>query len=166
MTYTPVLAGDGSDLAAALATILAIGDEAALRNAIAHAFPGSTLDVAADGALRLSQHGLLRPLAAGELSDGTLRYLLLVAALLSPRPPGLMVLNEPEGSLHPSLMAPLARLLAQAAGRGQIVVVSHSAALIEALREERRVAEVRLEKIFGETQAPDLHAPRWVWPKR
>ncbi len=54
------------------------------------------------------QHGLLRPLSAAELSDGTLRYILLVAALLTPRPPVLMVLNGPETSLHPVLLAPLA----------------------------------------------------------
>ena len=166
MTFTPVLAGDGSDLAAALATIGKIGDEAALSDAIDHAFPGSTLEVAEDGALRLSQHGLLRPFGAAELSDGTLRYLLLAAALLSPRPPELMVLNEPEASLHPSLMAPLARLLAHASGQGQVVVVSHSEALIEALREERHVSEIRLEKEFGETRAADVEAPRWSWPKR
>ena len=64
--------------------------------------------------LELSAHGLLRPLVAAELSDGTLRYLLLVAALLSPRPPQLMVLNEPETSLHPDLLAPLARLIGEA----------------------------------------------------
>ena len=40
--------------------------------------------------------GLLRPLRGAELSDGTLRYLLWVAALLTPRPPELLVLNEPE----------------------------------------------------------------------
>ena len=49
----------------------------------------------------MRQHGLLRLLRAAELSDGTLRYLLLVAALLTPRPPPLLVLNEPETSLHP-----------------------------------------------------------------
>jgi predicted ATPase len=58
--------------------------------------------------------GLPRPLKTSELSDGTLRYLLLVAALLSPRPPALMILNEPETSLHPDLLPPLARLIAQA----------------------------------------------------
>src|SRR4051794_35203835 len=51
--------------------------------------------------LRPHQHGLLRPLSGAELSDGTLRYLLWVAALLTPRPPALLVLNEPETSLHP-----------------------------------------------------------------
>jgi len=54
-------------------------------------------------------HGLLRSLKAAELSDGTLRYFLLISALLSPRPPTLMILNEPETSLHQDLLAPLAR---------------------------------------------------------
>ena len=64
--------------------------------------------------IEMRQHGLLRSLDAAELSDGTLRYLLLVAALLSPRPPPLMILNEPETSLHPDLLPPLARLIAKA----------------------------------------------------
>ena len=170
MTYTPVLAGDGADLAAALATIRAIGDVAALDQAIADAFSGSHLDVAEGngGGVRLAQHGLLRPLGAAELSDGTLRYLLLVAALLSPRPPELMVLNEPESSLHPALMPPLARLLAQASRLCQIVVVSHSEALIAALRSSSALSpeEIRLEKDFGETRAPECEPPRWIWPKR
>ena len=49
---------------------------------------------------------LLRPLKAAKLSDGTLRYLLLIAALLSPRPPDLTILNEPEAGLHPDLLPP------------------------------------------------------------
>ena len=61
----------------------------------------------------MSQPGLLRPLKAAELSDGTLRYLLWIAALLSPRPPELLVLNEPETSLHPDLLPALARLIAR-----------------------------------------------------
>ncbi len=168
MTYTPVLAGDGADLAAALATIRAIGDEAALDEAVEHAFPGSRLEIEGGdvGGLRLVQHGLLRALGAAELSDGALRYLLLVAALLSPRPPELMVLNEPEGSLHPSLMPALARLLALATHHCQIVLVSHSEALIGAIGNEREVAQIHLRKSFGETGTPDLDAPRWVWPKR
>lgn len=56
--------------------------------------------------LTLQQPGLLRPLDTTELSDGTLRYLLLTAALFSPRPPPLLVLNEPENSLHPDLIPP------------------------------------------------------------
>ncbi len=55
--------------------------------------------------------------------------------LLSPRPPGLLVLNEPETSLHPQLTGALARLISAAAARTQIVVVTHSAALVDALEE-------------------------------
>ena len=168
VTYTPVLSGDGADLAAAIATIDAIGNAAALQEAVDHAFPGSRLQTAPGdrGGLLLHQHGLLRPLGLAELSDDTLRYLLLVAALLSPRPPELMVLNEPEASIHLSLMPSLAHLLATASRRGQVVVVSHSEALINALRSESDTASVQLHKNFGETVAPNLDPPRWVWPKR
>jgi predicted ATPase len=168
-TYTPVLASDGSDLAAAVQTIREIGDAEGLDAAIADAFPGGRVEVAnADGhfELEMSQHGLLRPLKAAELSDGTLRYLLLVAALLSPRPPALMILNEPETSLHPELLPPLARLVAQAAKRSQIVLVSHAAALVAALDAEPDSRQIVLEKQLGETLVPDHTPPPWTWPSR
>lgn len=168
-TYTPVLDGDGGNLPAALQTIREIGDAEGLRLAIDDAFPGSAVDVVSNDGwfeVEMRQHGLLRPLRTAELSDGTLRYLLLVAALMSPRPPALMVLNEPETSLHPDLLGPLARLVAVAAERTQIVVVSHAAALVSAL-EEARAARIGLEKSFGETIADfDDDRPRWEWPKR
>lgn len=59
-----------------------------------------------------------------------LRFLLLVAALLTPRPPELMVLNEPKNSLHPDLIPALARLITLAAEDSQIIVVSHNATLV------------------------------------
>ena len=133
-TYTPVLAGDGSDLAAAVQTIREVGAAEAMDTAIADAFPGARVEVISTNGyfeLEMHQHGLLRPLKAAELSDGTLRYLLLVAALLSPRPPTLMILNEPETSLHPVLLPPLARLIAQASKRSQAVVVTHAPTLAE-----------------------------------
>ena len=52
----------------------------------------------------------------------TLRYILWVAALLTPRPPELMVLNEPETSLHPDLLPALARLITFAAEHSQVWV--------------------------------------------
>jgi predicted ATPase len=116
-TYTPVLADDGADLAAALQTIREIGNGEDLDRAVDDAFPGSEIAIAnSEGyfEIEIRQHGLLRPLKAPELSDGTLRYLLLIAALLSPRPPPLMILNEPETSLHPDLLPPLGRLIANA----------------------------------------------------
>ncbi|TNC12337.1 DUF2813 domain-containing protein [Methylobacterium terricola] len=167
-TRTPVLAADGADVAAAIQTIREIGDRDALDATIAAAFPGATLSVAAsDGqfSLELRQHGLLRPLRGPELSDGTLRYILLAAALLSPRPPDLMVLNEPETSLHADLLAPLAGLIARAAQATQVVVVSHAAALVAGLEQEG-AARITLDKRLGETLAPDHDPPSWVWPKR
>ncbi len=168
-TYTPVLASDGTDLAAAIETIRWIGNEPALSGAITDAFPGSSIEIAeTDGYFELSmrQHGLLRPLKSAELSDGTLRYLLLVAALLSPRPPDLMILNEPETSLHPDLLAPLARLIAQCAKRSQVVVVSHAGPLVSALAAAPDARQIVLEKQFGETLIADGERPAWTWPSR
>lgn len=167
LTYTPVLAGDGADLAAAIATIGAIGDGEALATTIDDAFPGASVAINASG-LTMTQPGLLRSLAVSELSDGTLRYLLLVAALLSPRPPELMILNEPEVSLHPTLLEPLARLLQRASQQCQIIVISHSDILVAALLEDPDSVEIVLEKEYGETRiltGPDAH-PRWIWPVR
>jgi predicted ATPase len=114
----------------------------------------------------MSQHGLLRCLKAAELSDGTLRYLLLVAALLSPRPPALMVLNEPETSLHPDLLPALARLIARAAKRSQIIIVTHASALVSDLEEVPQARRIVLEKHLGETLVQADESPTWTWPSR
>lgn len=171
-TRTPVLSNDGRDLAAALQTIREIGDAAALDQAVNDAFPGASIQIAAaDGRFEvlMRQHGLLRPLASSELSDGTLRYFLWIAALLTPRPPALMVLNEPETSLHPDLLPALARLIASAAERTQLWVVSHSTRLIAALEQHEHCRAIRLCKELGETRIEGqglLDKPTWKWPER
>lgn len=171
-TRTPVLGNDGADVAAAIQTIREIGDAEALDAAVEDAFPKSRIHTNADAgrfSLVMEQHGLLRPLASAELSDGTLRYLLWIAALLTPRPPALMVLNEPETSLHPDLLGPMARLIAQSSRRTQIFVVTHAAGLIAALREQPKCNSLVLEKSFGETRLKDVNAlelPAWNWPER
>lgn len=178
-TRTPVLAYDGADLAAALQTIRETGDREALEAAVESAFPGSALSVAVQGGrfeLELHQPGMLRPLTAAELSDGTLRYLLWAAALLSPRPPALLVLNEPETSLHPELLPPLAELIVTAAQATQIVVVTHAADLARsvdraALRHRLDVKQIELFKDdSGQTgvagREGPLDEPPWHWPKR
>jgi predicted ATPase len=168
-TYTPVLASDGSDLAAAVQTIRGMGAGGEMDAAIADAFPGARVGVTdTEGYLEVEmrQDGLLRPLKAAELSDGTLRYLLLVAALLSPRPPTLMILNEPETSLHPDLLPPLARLIAQASKRSQMIVVSHAQILVAALDAQRDSSQIVLEKELGETVVGDGEPPNWTWPSR
>jgi predicted ATPase len=167
-TRTFALASDGADLAAALQTIIENGDEQSLGAAIDDAFSGSSIGIdEVEGVLefRMQQHGLLRPLRASELSDGTLRYLLLVAALMTPRPPPLAVLNEPETSLHPDLIAPLGRLIANASQRSQLIVVTHSAKLVQLLRESGG-AVYELVKESGESVVKDLPSVAWTWPSR
>ncbi|HSS20216.1 MAG TPA: AAA family ATPase [Pyrinomonadaceae bacterium] len=171
-THTPILSNDGSDLAAALQTIAEIGDPVALIGAVADAFPGSSISVLnVEGRFEIAmhQHGLLRPLRAAELSDGTLRYLLWIAALLTPRPPGFLVLNEPETSLHPDLLPALGRLIAVAAEHSQVLVVTHAHSLIRALEEYSECNSVQLEKEFGETKivgVDQLDLPPWRWASR
>lgn len=171
-TFTPVLHHDGSNLAAALQTIIEIRSDEALAKTLEDAFPGSRLYIEVQNGrfeLQLQQHGLLRPLSAAELSDGTLRYLLWAAALLTPRPPQLMVLNEPETSLSPDLLPALARLIVAAASHTQIIVVSHASILIDSLASAPICTRLHLQKAFGETTlegANPFTSPKWAWPAR
>jgi predicted ATPase len=169
-TRTPVLSDDGGDLAAAIQTILEAGFDD-LPTAIATAFDGAQISIAVhDGLfeLQLQQRGMLRPLRAAELSDGTLRFILWAAALLTPRPPSLLVLNEPETSLHPDLLAPLATMVRAAATTTQVVVVTHSATMRNRLGGED-LGEIELYKEWGETRVAGqttLSAPPWDWGAR
>ena len=152
---TPTLASNGYDLAAALATVIEIRGEApAIEAAIDDAFAGATL-VTEFGkgsvSLGLKFPDLPRPLGAHELSDGTLHFLCLVAALSAYRLPGFIALNEPETSLHPDLVGPLARLIARASERTQVWVVTHSEALAAALAGEAGVAPRTVVKQDGAT---------------
>jgi predicted ATPase len=88
----------------------------------------------------------------GRSSDGTLRYLCLLAALLSPRPPSLLALNEPETSLHPDLLDPLAHLVADAGQRGQIWLTTHAEPLAAAIGRLAGIEPLHLTKVQGETR--------------
>ncbi|MBI5091461.1 MAG: AAA family ATPase [Candidatus Hydrogenedentes bacterium] len=156
-SHTPVLSHDGQDLAAALHTIEIEGDTEALAQAIDQAFPGATLDLEADVdrarfGVALRMPGVNRSLEAHELSDGTLRYLCLLAALMSPRPAPLVALNEPETSLHPDLLPPLARMIAHAGKKSQLWITTHSPALAETIQEYSGEAPIELEQVQGETR--------------
>lgn len=173
-TWTPVLADDGADLAPALQTVLESAQADVLLAAFDRAFPGAGLHVVDVGTrmqVAVTQPGLLRPMEASELSDGTLRFLLLAVALCTPRPPSLMVLNEPEASLHPDLLPGLADLVAAAARRTQVLVVSHSPAIVEALHAEdaEDVVHHELERDLGETRVVGqglLTKPQWDFGRR
>ncbi|MEJ6488620.1 AAA family ATPase [Leucobacter sp. USCH14] len=169
-TRTRWLSDDGADLAAVWATAIEAAQDRDLAGAVGDAFPGSrvSIDVTA-GVFRLmlSQPGLLRPLSTAELSDGTLRYLLLCAALLPADPPPLIVVNEPEASLHESLIPPLAALIEAAARRTQVIVVTHSSVLRRALEDAGSSIELVSDGLGTEVAGQGLlDVPRWEWPKR
>lgn len=169
-TRTRWMSDDGSDLAAVWATAIEAGADGSLNAAVDDAFPGSQVSIETTAGvfrLLLRQPGLLRPLATSELSDGTLRYLLLCAALLPTNPPPLVVLNEPEASLHESLIAPLGALIIAAARHTQVIVVTHSAQLQSVLRSAGM--SIELESTGYGTQVVGqgrLDAPLWHWPTR
>lgn len=152
---TDLIDHDGRDLAAALATIRHIGDREALDRVVAEAFPGHRVHITHAGTrlqLQMEVPGLRRPVSADELSDGTLQFLFLVAALLSPRPPSLMVFNEPETSINPELLPALADLLVAVSARTQIWLTTHSPVLTTAISKARHSMVVALERVAGETR--------------
>ncbi|MEW6166678.1 MAG: AAA family ATPase [Pseudomonadota bacterium] len=72
-------------------------------------------------------------ISATRLSDGTIRFLALLALLLNPEPPPLICIEEPELGLHPDALSILASLMVEASGRTQLIVTTHSDALVSAL---------------------------------
>ena len=86
--------------------------------------------------LYLHEDGLSSPVPATRLSDGTIRFMAILALLLSPNPPPLLCLDEPEMGLHPDAVSRLADLLVEASQRMQLIVTTHSDALVSALTTE------------------------------
>lgn len=150
---TDALASDGNDLGAAVATIAERGDRRALDDAVASAFDGCSVVVSGEpGTFEVGlETGFRRPLMASELSDGQLRFLCLATALLSTRPPELLVLNEPETSLHPRAVLALAPLITGAARFSQVWVTTHDRDLARVLAETPGAKVSALELRNGET---------------
>lgn len=88
---------------------------------------------------------------ATRLSDGTLRYLCLLAILCDPDPPPLVCIEEPELGLHPDILPKLADLMIEASERTQLIVTTHSDTLVDAVT-ERPESVVVVEKHEGRTQ--------------
>ncbi len=86
--------------------------------------------------IHLHEDGLSVPVPATRLSDGTLRFLALLAILLNPESATLICIEEPELGLHPDTMSLLAELLTEAAEKTQLVVTTHSDVLVSALTEQ------------------------------
>ena len=81
----------------------------------------------------LHEPGFRSPIPATRVSDGIIRFITLLAALFSPSPPPLLCIDEPELGLHPDAVALLADVLVDASRRTQLVVTTHSEALVSAL---------------------------------
>ena len=95
------------------------------------------VSVEADGAqLWLREKGLQDAIPATRLSDGTLRYLALLTILCHPTPPPLICIEEPELGLHPDMIPQIGKLLLSASERTQLIVTTHSKALIDRLWED------------------------------
>jgi predicted ATPase len=82
--------------------------------------------------LRVRWRSLRTEQSAADLSDGTLRFLLLLAILGNPRPGDLVAIDEPEVGLHPRMLPIVAELAAEAAERTQVVLTTHSPELLDA----------------------------------
>ncbi|MFN0055416.1 MAG: AAA family ATPase [Planctomycetales bacterium] len=94
---------------------------------------------------------------ASRLSDGTLRYLCLLAILCDPDPPPLICIEEPELGLHPDMLPKIADLLIAASERTQLIVTTHSDMLVDAMTDQPDSVVV-LEKHDGQTQAKRLES--------
>ena len=94
---------------------------------------------------------------ATRLSDGTMRYLSLLAILCHPKPPPLVCIEEPELGLHPDILPTVARLLREASERCQLIVTTHSEVLVDCMTDTPE-AVIVCEKRDGATTLNRLSA--------
>ncbi|MBC7998074.1 MAG: AAA family ATPase [Leptolyngbya sp.] len=152
---TPAMAHDASDFVSAVGTIIHSGNQHSFFDSLEDAFPGANIVVQSTVSglkLFMSMPNIERLFEARELSDGTLQYLCLLTALHSLNPPSLLVINEPETSIHPDLFEPLARLIVKASNESQIWITTHSRDLSDYILEMSGYAPLEIEKVDGETR--------------
>lgn len=116
------------------------------------------------------QRGSTFPYQPWQLSDGTLRFIALVTALLQPEPPATLVVDEPELGLHPTALQVLAALMHETSQTTQLVVSTQSPLLVDNFEPEdiivvrrqgnesafERLAEADLERWLDEFSLGDL----------
>lgn len=166
------LSRDGGNLVQVLHTLYTTNEEFERRldDAMAAAFPDDYVKLKftplEEGRieLRLRWRNSRRPPAAGDLSDGTLRFLMLVAVLANPEPAPLIAIDEPETGLHPRMLAIVAELAEAAALKSQVVLATHSPQLLDAFQEEVPAVTVfrweRDRTVLATLAGEDLK--RWV----
>ncbi len=107
----------------------------------------------------LTELDMSTPTPASRMSDGTLRWLALLSILLDPEPPPLVCLEEPELGLHPRVISTLGQLLIEASERTQIIVTTHSDALVSEFSGSPEDVVV-CERPFGATELVRLEPDR------
>lgn len=141
--YESAVAADGSNLIQVLHTLYS-GDrqfkqdlDLAMHAAFGDDFEEIVFPPDADQRiqLRLRWKGLKHAQSAANLSDGTLRFLYLIAILANPNPPTLIAIDEPEMGLHPSMLPIIAEYARDASKRTQVILTTHSAELLDAFSE-------------------------------
>lgn len=167
------VAADGQNLIPVLHTLYT-GDrdfkrslDAALRTAFGTDYEELVFPPAADQRvqLRLRWRSLKTEQSAANLSDGTLRFLLLIAILANPEPGDLIAIDEPETGLHPNMLPIIAELARRAAGRTQVILTTHSPQLLDAFTGEEPPTTTVAEWVDGETKLSVLDGEelrRWL----
>lgn len=157
--HEPRLAADGQNLINVLHTLYS-GDrdfkrdiDDAMRAAFGPEFEELLFPPAADQRvqLRVRWRSLRREVSAADLSDGTLRFLLLLTALRAPDPPPLLAIDEPEIGLHPRMLPIIAEHAVDAASRTQVILTTHSPQFLDAFRGTRPTTTVA-RSVAGCTQ--------------
>ena len=102
--------------------------------------------------LRVRWKSLRREQSAADLSDGTLRFLFLLAVLASPDPPSLIAVDEPETGLHPAMLPIVAEYAIQASTRTQVILATHSPSFLDAFSRDHAPTTTVVEWIAGQTK--------------
>jgi predicted ATPase len=153
---------DGSNLGVVLARLLALPPVKRQVLASLRTFYENATDLRTDlegvkVQTRLEEDHLNATIPLVRMSDGTIRWLALLAILLNPDPPPLVCIEEPELGLHPDMIHELAKLLVDASSRMQLIVTTHSDRLIEEFSEVPEVVVV-CEKGKGSSTLRRLNA--------
>ena len=122
---------------------------------------------AADQKIQLAVRwkSLKDPISAASLSDGTLRFLMLVAALANPEPVPLIAIDEPEAGLHPRMLPIIAELAAAASEKSTVIFTTHSPQFLDAFPEECVPTTTVAELTDGATRLTRLDGDdlkRWL----
>ncbi len=166
------VAADGQNLIPVLHTLYSSSRDfrndvdMAMRAAFGDEFEDLTFPPAADQRvqMRLRWRSLKSAQSAADLSDGTIRFLLLLAILANPEPESLIAIDEPEAGLHPGMLPIVAEYAREAARRTQVILTTHSPQFLDAFRDEPPTTtvahwvdgETRLSVVDGEELA------RWL----